>query len=198
MISLEVFYHLGHLKWDFDSGILSEDCAFNSDETHFTINLHIANTLAMRGDQSFKYVDVVIGDESTKMMLTLGGSPDATILPPFMIFKNKASSYPISVVPGVPGLSYRSGPKGWMDQRIFAEWVSEPKTLSNMRNEKKRVTFVDNEPGHKLTVEVKIPLAKINTEIRFFRAMPQIHAKGHTPLLFIRLRRICVQLGIQK
>lgn len=62
---------------------------------------------------------------------------NATEEPSFMIFENKARKFPFPGVPDtVPGLPYRTGPKGRRDQRVFVEWLSE--------SSNRRLTLVDN------------------------------------------------------
>lgn len=122
LIEREVAYHLVNLKRSFDDGIYLEDNVFNADETHFVVDLHDCRTLAMKGDTEVKFADVVSGDVGMTMMIMLGGGSRARLEIPFMIFQNERCSYPIQGVPdNVTGVCYRSGPKGWMDSRVFAE-----------------------------------------------------------------------------
>lgn len=61
-----------------------------------------------------------------------------------LVFINQNHAYQIrGVHEHVPGFSYRSGKKGWMDNRVFSEWLSEPREIKKDSLGKKRVLFVD-------------------------------------------------------
>ena len=72
LIEREVAFHLGFLMRGFSEKTLDEDCVFNADETHFSVNLDDGHTLAMKGDTEVKYSDVVNGDMGVTMMVMLG------------------------------------------------------------------------------------------------------------------------------
>lgn len=168
MVHREVAFHLGGLKRDFDSGTIVEGVVYNADETHFVVDLNDGRTLAMKGDKDVKFADVVSGDVGMTMMVLLGGGATAHLGLPFMIFQNKLGSYPIQGVPdNVPGVCYRSGKKGWMDSRVFAEWLGEKRVLSLLSDGSRRILFVDNASGHKLTEAAREALKISNTELRF-------------------------------
>lgn len=168
LIEREVAFHLGGLKRGFDDKSLDEECIFNADETHFCINLDDGHTLAMKGDKEVKYSDVVSGDMGMTMMVTLGGGSKPRFEIPMMIFQNDRCSHPIQGVPDtVPGVCYRSGPKGWMDTRVFEEWLDERRILAPLPGEKERVLFVDNASGHKLTSTAIAALRRSCTRLQF-------------------------------
>lgn len=168
MVEREVAYHLGCLKRDLESGRLDENFMFNADETHFVVDLNDGRTLAMKGDTNVKFADVVSGDVGMTMMVMLGGGCHAYLGVAFMIFQNDRSSYPIQGVPdNVPGACYRSGPKGWMDSRVFTEWLSEKRVMSPLPDGRERVLYVDNASGHKLTADAQEALRLSNTVLRF-------------------------------
>lgn len=168
MIERSVAYHLGKLKKDFESGVLQEGCVFNADETHFRIDLQDGRTLAMRGDSEVKYCDVVSGNAGMTMMVMLGGCPDSQLCPPMIVFQNQDGNYPIRGVPDdVPSVCYRTQRSGWMDHRVFLEWVKERRTFGNLPSTQKRVIFMDNASGHKISEAVEQALQSLNTEIRF-------------------------------
>ena len=88
---------------------------------------------------------------------------------PFLIFKNKDSNYPIRGVPDdVPGVSYKTGPKGWIDRRVMNVWLRERRAIAPLSNGRQRVLFMDNRGGHALTPQLEKALQEINTTIRFF------------------------------
>ena len=113
MVEGEVAYHLGKVSREFQDGTLCEDCVFNADETHFVIDTHDGHTLAMKGDETVKFAQVVSGDEGMKMMVMLGGCHRSHLEVPMIVFQNKTCSYPIrGLHDDYPGVFYRTGPKG--------------------------------------------------------------------------------------
>ena len=61
------------------------------------------------------------------MMVRISGGRHATIEVPMLIFSNENRSYPIQgLVDNIPKVSYRTDPKGWMDQTILPEYFLEP------------------------------------------------------------------------
>lgn len=116
IIDRQLKFHIGQLYRDLKYGSLNEEDIFNSDETHFVIYLHRNHTLAKRGEKEIKYADVLSGGDGMTMMVTLGGGSDGTMDVPLMILKNVSRSYPIrGLSDDVPGVSYRSSPKSFMD-----------------------------------------------------------------------------------
>lgn len=74
-----------------------------------------------------------------KMMLLLGGVTRAEMGLPMMIFKKHSWSYPIRGVHDTfPGACYLSGPKGWMDLRCFASWLSVNVTFKKLQKNRRR------------------------------------------------------------
>ena len=67
------------------------------------------------------------GDESMTIVVRILGGHRATIEAPMLNFSNENRSYPIrGLVDNILGISYRTGPKGWMDQTILLEYFLEP------------------------------------------------------------------------
>lgn len=86
----------------------------------------------------------------------------------FSYFQNASGNYPIRNCPdNVPGISYRSGPKGWMDQRVFNEMLQEPRFIKRDVYGRKKVYFIDSVSSHQITPQVEEILAQLNVEIRF-------------------------------
>lgn len=136
-VEQEVARHLGKMKKGFESGEYDENHMSNADETHFIINMDNGKTMGFCGDKEVKYADVTSGGEGMTMLIRLSGGRKARIEPPLMIFKNKTRSYPIRGVPDdVPGVAYRSGPRGWMDTTIMKEWLREPRVIKKLPHKK--------------------------------------------------------------
>lgn len=166
-IERAVAHHLGELKRGFEGGRLNENYVENADETHFVFNMDDGRTLGFRGDNSVKYADVVSGGEAITMMVRLTGGVNARIETPMLIFKNVKRSYPIQGVPdNVPGVCYRTGPKAWMDGKVFKAWLSEPRAIKPLPFEQMRILFIDNCSGHVIDSETREELRRIRTKIR--------------------------------
>ena len=166
-IEKNVAYHLGQIKRDFDNGILDENMVENSDETHFVVNMDNGRTLAMKGSDKVKYADVVGGGDGMTLMVRVTGGVDAKIYASLMIFSNKDRNYPIRGLPdNVPGVCYRTGPKGWMDQKVFVEWLEEERANPPDKYGRKKVIFMDNCSGHNETPQSIAALSKLKAEIR--------------------------------
>lgn len=166
-IERQVAYHLGCVKREFDSGELDKNLVENMDETHFLINMDNGRTLAMKGTDNMKYADVVSGSEGMTMVVRITGGMNAKVYASMMIFKNVDRNYPIrGVVDNVPGVCYHTGPKGWMDQRVFVQWLEEPRANPPDRFGRTKVIFMDNCGGHNETLQSQGALQKLKAVIR--------------------------------
>jgi hypothetical protein len=88
-----------------------------------------------------------------------------------MIFTNENCSYPIrGVADNIGGVCYRSGKKGWMDQRVFREYLGERRAIWGDLQGRVKTLYVDNCSGHLSDEECTEELSKINTRIRFLPA----------------------------
>ena len=122
-IERNIVHHLGVLKRGFDSGLFDENLMENIDETHFVVNMDNGRTLGFRGDTSTKYTEVVFGGDSMTLVVQISGGRRSMIEAPMLIFTNSNSSYSIrGLDDNIPGVSYRTGPKGRMDQNLFADF----------------------------------------------------------------------------
>jgi len=167
IIEKSVAFHLGELKRGFQSGLLREECIENADETHFIFNMDNGKTLGFKGDRHVKYADVVSGGDPITMMVRISGGVNARIEAPMLIFKNQNGAYPIrGVADNVPGVCYRTGPHGWMDSRVFCEWLLEPRAVGHLREGKQMVLYVDNCSSHNSNVSVGNCLRQIRTTMQ--------------------------------
>ena len=129
-IRAAVAKHLGELKRGFESGDLNEYCIEDIDETHFVINFDTGRTLGFVAETPIKYAEVVSGGEGMTMVVRLSGGPSARVRPPMMIFTNASASHQIQGVPANIGcVCYRTGPKGWMDQRVLQKYLTERRAI---------------------------------------------------------------------
>lgn len=169
LMEREVSSFLGCISKQFQSGVLTEDHVFNMDETHFCVNMDNGKTLTVRGHQEVKYADVSSGGVGMTMVVLISGGPASSIRPPMMIFQNENRSYPIRGLPDdVPGVSYRTGPKGWMDRTVLVQWLRERRAISSLPENQKMTIFMDNCTGHTVTDNCIAALADLNAEIVFF------------------------------
>ncbi|KAG0620447.1 hypothetical protein M758_4G216500 [Ceratodon purpureus] len=167
-IEMHTAFHMGVLRRGFLSGIFHEHLMENLDETHFVINLDNGKTLEFRGDTSVKYTDVVSGGESMTLVVRISGGRRSTIEAPMIIFTNENRSYPIrGLIDNVPGVTYRSGPKGWMDQSIMPEFFLDPRAYQGDLHGQQKIVWLDNCSGHTLTPRLEaIPTSK-NTKLNY-------------------------------
>ena len=167
-IETQVAHHLGQMKRMFDRAELDEGLIENIDETHFVVNMDNGRTLGFRGDDDVKYADVVSGGESMTMIVRITGGPSSHVEAPMIIFQNQNRSYPIHGVPdNVPGVCYRSGPKGWIDRQLFPEWFLEHRAYQPDPYGRTKTIFLDNYGGHNITPELESALQKTNTKLLF-------------------------------
>ena len=164
----EVAFHLGVVSRAFSNEELDEDKVEDVDETNFVINMDNGRNLSFVGCGEVKYADVSSGGEGMTMMVRITGGKNALIQPPFIVFQNKSRNYPIRRVPDdVPGVPYRTGPKGWMDKRVFGEWLLETRAISKDAFGRQWTIVLDNCSGHLEPDIQRENLAKINAVIKF-------------------------------
>jgi hypothetical protein len=143
-----IAHHLGTMKRGFSSVELEDWCVENMDETHLRINMDNGRTIAEIGDRNVKYLDVLSGGQGMTMMVRLSGGAGEIIANPFIVFQNESRSYAIRKVPdNVPCVSYRSQQKGWVDQKVMLEYISDSSTLPKDRDDKRRTLYFDNCSG---------------------------------------------------
>lgn len=165
----QLAFDLVVLAGEFRSGELEEDNIENADETHFLIDVDNWSTLGFPGESEVKYAEAFSGREGMAMFVPTSGGRDAKIEALFMVFKNANKSFPIRGIPDdVPGVSYRSVPKGWMDTTVMPRCRSEVKVLKRLSHDRKRVLHVDNCSGHNSTPQLIEAVNSINTEPRYF------------------------------
>jgi hypothetical protein len=74
-------------------------------------------------------------------------------------FTNSNNNYPIRGLDNnIPWICYRTGPKGWMDQILFAEYFCEPRAFQSNVHGRSKVVWVDNCTGHNMTLQLNVVL----------------------------------------
>jgi hypothetical protein len=137
------------------------------DGTHFVINVDNGRTLGFSGEKSVRYQGVVSGGQGMTMMVRISDGKGAIVWQPFLVFQNVSRSYPMKGLPGdVPGVAFRTQPKGWVDGKVFAEYFNESRMFMRDRRGLKQVLYVENSTSHVLTDAVEAALTRLNVEIR--------------------------------
>jgi hypothetical protein len=97
------------------------------------------------------------------------GRTDAqTTLAPMLIFTNAYRSYHIrGLEDTIPRVTYRTGPKRWMDQYIFPEYFNEFRAFQADVQQRTKVVWLDNCSSHSLTPRLTTVLTGKNTILRY-------------------------------
>jgi hypothetical protein len=170
-VRILVAFHLGTLHRGFLSGEYNENYMENVDETHFLINVDNGKTLGFRGDQAVKYSDVVSGGEAMTMVVRVTGGVRGKIMAPMIIFTNAAGAYSIQGVrDNVPGITYRSSPRRWMNMGIFAEYFAVPIAYQGDQYGHWKQVWVDNSLTHNPSPQLQQALVARNTELCYLPA----------------------------
>ena len=123
-------------------------------------------TVGLNGDNHVRYADVVSGDEGKNIIVRVTGRRNARIEAPFLVFKNPNSSYPSRNIPDdVPGACHRTGPRGWVDNRVFIGGLSKPRAIKALPGQQERVFYMDNASGNRHNEDVEKSLNQINTKL---------------------------------
>ena len=167
-IEMQTTYHLGVLHRGFSSREFDENLIENLDKTHFIVNLDNGQTLGFRGDTTIKYAEVVSGGESMTMVVRISGGRRATIEAPMLIFSNENRSYPIrGLLDNIHWVSYRTCPKGWIDQTILPKYFLESCAYQADLHHCMKTIWLDNCSGHSMVPRLAIVLAAKNIVFKF-------------------------------
>jgi hypothetical protein len=157
-----------HLQRDFQTGIFDENLIENIDETSFVINMDNGRTLGFRRNTTVKYADVIFGGNNMIMVVRISRRCRSLIEAPMLIFTNRNSRYPIrGLDDNIPRVSYKTRPKGWMDQALFPEYFLEPHAFQPDLHGRIKVIWVDNYSSHRITLRLTIVLIEKQIVLRF-------------------------------
>jgi len=163
-------YLLGTIKREYDEG-LDENDVENLDETHMIFDMDNGRVLDFSGKKRVTYQEISAGGQGFTVVVRISARNGGRIEVPMVIFMNKDRSYPIGGVPDdVDGVFYRSSPKGWMDQPLFAEYFREERTITALPDERIRRVYVDRCKVHEETEYLLEALHDIRTNIVRFPA----------------------------
>lgn len=148
-IEKETTHHFEWLNRAFESEELKEDDLKNADETHFVRNMDDGVTLGLMGENNVKYANVVSDGEAIKMMVRTTEGRRKDTQPPFQIFKSSLRSHPIRELPDIiPGVSYRSFLKDWMNSRVWCQRLTTRRAKPVHSGWNKQTLFVENCSSH--------------------------------------------------
>lgn len=129
--------------------------------------------LGFQGYEVVTWADVISGGDGINLVVRIPQGRYAQIEPGFLVFENKDRNYLIrGVTVSVPGVAYRTGPKGWMECVILPLWIREKRVLQKFSNELCRIFFVHNCSSHNWMDDLSAACPEINTEIRYFSKIP--------------------------
>lgn len=167
-INREVELILRKIMKEFNAGNLVDEQVCNADETHFLFYLHNYRTLDIRGEEGVKCKNVLSGDEGFTIMICINGRSSSSLGSQFAIFQNPKCSYLIhGLSESMLGFLYRTGKKGWMDRRVFIEWLENNFALGNLPDGKKRGLLAENCVGNVMKIGAWKALSLIKTNIRY-------------------------------
>ena len=122
-IKMQITYHLEVLQRRFLAKEFDENFIENLNETYF-VNLDNGQTL---DDTTIKYAEVVFGCEFMTMVDRISRGHHATIEALILIFSYENRKHPIqSLLDDISRVSYRMGPKAWINQTILAKYFLKP------------------------------------------------------------------------
>ena len=101
--------------------------------------------------------------------MRIAGEINGKIEIPFCVFKNRDRNYPIVGVPdNVPGVRYRTQPKGWMDRALFPEYFSTSAVITALPENRTRTIYVDNCISHDSSIALETVLEAVRTRLHRF------------------------------
>jgi hypothetical protein len=167
-IEMNTAYHLGVFQRGFQSGIFDENLMENVDETYFSVNMDNGHTVGFRGVTVVKYANVVAGGDAMTMVIRILGDRRSMVEAPMLIFTNGNNNYPIQGLEDTtPGVCYRTGPKGWMDQGLFSQYFEEPRAYQSDLYNRTKTIWVDNCTAHNITPQLAMVLAEKRTTLKY-------------------------------
>jgi hypothetical protein len=87
---------------------------------------------------------------------------------PMLIFINGNSRYLIrGLDDNIPGVSYKTRPKCWMDQALFSKFFLEPRAFQPDLHGHTKVIWVDNCNSHRITPRLTTVSTEKQTILKF-------------------------------
>ena len=152
----------------FKTRVFDDNLMENVDETHFVVNLENGRTLGFKGNTTVKYTEVVSGGDSMTMVIRILGGRQSMIEAPMLIFTNLGSNYSIRVLEdNIPRVCFRTRPKGWMDQALFAEFFVESRAFQTDIYGRWIFIWVDNCTCHSITLRLTAVLEAKQSTLKY-------------------------------
>ena len=102
------------------------------------------------------------------MIVRISGDHGSSLEAPMIIFTNRNSDYPIRRLEDfVLGVSYHTGPKGWIDQSIFSQYFMEPRAYQLDHHGRIKYVWVDNCTAHNMTPTLAAVLIQKQTTLKY-------------------------------
>ncbi|TYZ51192.1 hypothetical protein PybrP1_012005 [[Pythium] brassicae (nom. inval.)] len=162
-IERAVAYHLGALKRAFQAGDHDDKLILNMDETQFVVKMDDNKTLEKRGASAVKYHDVVSGGEGMTLVVLLRGGQNGRV---------------------------ETGPRGWMDRQVFAQWLAEDRCVRRDAHGMTQVVYLDNAAGHNENGITRDILQKKSVQLCFLPPRAPISANRQMRTLNSDLKRV--------
>lgn len=165
----EIAYHLGCMKRDYDDCVINECDIENYDETSMCLDMTGGFALEVAGKKRINWSTLSSGRESFSIAMRISGGPKAKIETPFVVFQNVNSSYPINGIPdNTEGVTYRSNPRGYMNQNLFAAYFRNTRIIQPLPDNRIRKIWIDSPRVHNETPNLLQSLQPIRTELKRF------------------------------
>lgn len=122
--------------------------------------------LDFNGSKHITYAELSSGRDKFTVCVRVSGGTQCKIECTMLVFRNGHRNYSTAGLPDdIPGICYRTQPKGWMDQKLFPAYFSEPRTIASIPEERTRHLCVDVCTAHNMTPELQDALSAINTNL---------------------------------
>ena len=111
--------------------------------------------LDFRGSNRVTYLGVASGRDCLTIFIRISGGQNARIEKPLVIFQNPNRNCPTFGIPdNVDGITCRSSPKGWMTNRMFVNYFSDPNTIQSLDNNSIRTIWVHSCHIHRESIQL--------------------------------------------
>ena len=110
----------------------------------------------------------------------------STIEAPMIIFTNKNRSYPIrGSIENVLGVTYRYGPKGWIDKYILPEFFLDPRAYQSDPHGQQKIVWLYNCSNHTMIPKLEAILTSKSIKLCY---LPPCYVNRRINLLLPKVR----------
>ena len=148
---------------------MDPDTVENYDETHMVIDMDNGQVLDFQWNKFVTYAEVSSGQDCFTVCFRVSGANVGKIEKLLLVFQNPNFNYiTVGVPDDIPGVTYRTSPKGWVSQSLFAQYLSDTRIIETLSEGKVRKLWVDHCPVHNDTEDLEEALQGAITELRKF------------------------------